>query len=130
MLEAEPRFFRARLQQAELFEKSRRWSQAAEAYGLAAQENPNAVELRVRQATALLSADRPEDARKVLEQVIESRPTDLQARYLLAQTQRELGDGEGAEQTARALDGHGARRRARARGPARRCMPTAAITPR
>ena len=103
VLAAEPRFFRARLQQAELLEKSRRWTQAAEAYGLAAEENPNAAELRVRQATALLSADRPEDARKVLEQVIESRPTDLQARYLLAQTQRELGDGEGAEQTARAL---------------------------
>ena len=103
VLAAEPRFFRARLQQAELFEKSRRWTQAAEAYGLAAQENPNAVELRVRQATALLSADKPEEARKVLEQVIESRPTDLQSRYLLAQTQRELGDGEGAEQTARAL---------------------------
>lgn len=103
VLEMEPRFFRARLQQAELFEKARRWSQAADAYGLAAQENPNAVELRARQATALLSADRPADARKVLEQVIESHPTDVQVRYLLAQTQRELGDGEGAERTARAL---------------------------
>jgi tetratricopeptide (TPR) repeat protein len=59
--------------------------------------------LRVRQATALLSADRTDDARKVLVQVIETHPTDLQARYLLAQTQRELGDGDGAEQTARTL---------------------------
>jgi tetratricopeptide (TPR) repeat protein len=103
VLAAEPRFFRARLQQAEMLEKARRWSEAADAYGLAADEDPNAAELRVRQATALLSADRPDDARTVLEQVIERRPTDLQARYLLAQTQRELGDGEGAEKTARAL---------------------------
>lgn len=103
ILEVEPRYFRARLQQAELYEKQRRWSQAAEAYDLAAQENPNAPELRVRQATALLGADRPDEARTVLEQLIEARPADLQARYLLAQTQRELGDGEGAERTARAL---------------------------
>lgn len=103
LLQAEPRFFRARLQQAEMFEKARRWRQAADAYGLAALENPTAVELRVRQASALLSGDRPEDARKVLEQVIESHPTDLQSRYLLAQTQRELGDADGAERTARGL---------------------------
>ena len=103
LLASEPRFFRARVLQAELFERSRRFADAAEAYGLAAEENPNAPELRMRQASALLGADRPEEAKNVLLQVIESRPTDLQARYLLAQTQREMGDGEGAEATARAL---------------------------
>lgn len=103
VLAVEPRFFRARLQQAEMFERGRRWREAADAYGLAAQENPSAVELRMRQATALLGADQPDAARTVLQQVIEDRPTDLQPRYLLAQAQRELGDAAGAEQTARAL---------------------------
>ena len=103
VLDSEPRFFRARLLQAELFERSRRWNDAAEAYGLAAQENPKATELRLRQATALLSGDRAEEAKTLLQQIVETSPTDLQARYLLAQTQRELGDAEGAEQTARAL---------------------------
>lgn len=103
VLASEPRLLRARLLQADLFEKSRQWAKAAEAYGLAAQENPNAVELRLRQAAALLGAEKPEEARAILTEVIESRPNDLQARYLLAQTQREMGDGEGAEQTALAL---------------------------
>jgi len=103
VLAGEPRFFRARLVQAELLERSRRWSEAAEAYALAAKENPNAAELPVRQAAALLGADRPQDARAVLTDVIARRPADLQARYLLAQAQRELGDQAAAEQTARTL---------------------------
>jgi tetratricopeptide (TPR) repeat protein len=103
VLDNEPRFFRARLVQADLLERARRWDDAATAYGLAAAENPRAVELQVRQAAALLNAERSADARDLLVSVIAAHPADLQARYLLAQAQREQGDLDGAEATGRAL---------------------------
>lgn len=103
VLDSEPRFFRARLVQADLLERLRRWSDAAQSYGLAADENPRATELRVRQAAALLNADRSAEALDLLVDVVDARPGDLQARYLLAQAQRDQGDLDAAEQTGRAL---------------------------
>lgn len=99
VLDTEPRFFRARLVQAELLEKERRWADAAQAYERAAAENPKATELQVRQAAALLNAERAADARELLQGLIKARPGDLQSRYLLAQAQRDLGDLSAAEQT-------------------------------
>lgn len=103
VLDTEPRFFRARLLQADLFEKERRWADAAEAYGRAFVENPKATELQVRQAAALLNADRTAEARELLQGIVTARPGDLQARYMLAQAQRSLGDLAAAEQTGLAL---------------------------
>ncbi len=103
VLDSEPRFFRARLFQADLLERERRWAEAADAYARAFAENPKATELQVREATALLNAGRAADARDVLEAAVGARPADLQARYLLAQAQRELGDLDAAEQTGLAL---------------------------
>lgn len=103
VLDTEPRFFRARLLQADLFEKAQRWTDAADAYGRAFAENPKATELQVRQAAALLSGDRTADARELLQGIVTARPGDLQARYMLAQAQRSLGDLDAAEQTGLAL---------------------------
>lgn len=103
VLDSEPRFFRARLVQADLFERERRWPEAAAAYAQAFVENPKATELQVREATALLNADRAAEARDVLQTAVAARPADLQARYLLAQAQRALGDLAAAEQTGAAL---------------------------
>lgn len=103
VLDTQPRFFRARLLQADLLERDRRWAEAAEAYGRAAEENPKATELQVRQAAALLNADLSADARELLQTLVTTRPGDLQARYLLAQAQRDLGDLDAAEQTGLAL---------------------------
>ncbi len=103
VLDSEPRFFRARLLQADLLERERRWAEAADAYARAFAENPKATELQVREATALLNAERAADARHVLEAAVAARPADLQARYLLAQAQRELGDLDAAERTGTAL---------------------------
>src|SRR5690606_6260810 len=79
------------------------WTDAAEAYGRAFAENPKATELQVRQAAALLNADRTADARELLQGIVTARPGDLQARYMLAQAQRNLGDLAAAEQTGLAL---------------------------
>jgi len=103
VLDTEPRFFRARLLQADLLERERRWAEAAAAYAQAFADNPKATELQVRAATALLNADRPAEARDVLDAAVKARPSDLQARYLLAQAQRSLGDLAAAEQTGTAL---------------------------
>lgn len=103
VLDSEPRFFRARLLQADLLEREQRWAEAATAYAQAFAENPKATELQVRQATVLLNAERAAEARDVLQAAVLARPADLQARYLLAQAQRALGDLDAAEQTGTAL---------------------------
>jgi tetratricopeptide (TPR) repeat protein len=50
-----------------------------------------------------LNADRTADARELLQGIVTARPGDLQARYMLAQAQRNLGDLAAAEQTGLAL---------------------------
>jgi tetratricopeptide (TPR) repeat protein len=99
----EPRFFRAWLLMADLLERDQRYREAAGAYEQAARQNPRATELRVRQGSALLAAEAPAAARDVLEAYVKSAPTDAAGLSLLSEAQRQSGDLDAAEATARRL---------------------------
>ena len=88
------------------YEHERRWSDAAHAYEDLVEQSPRSVELKMRYASALLKAGGRENltkARELLDGVLTTRPTDGQTLYLMSQTQRQLGDAKGAEDTARRL---------------------------
>ena len=93
---------------ADFYERERRWSDAANAYGRALQRTPRSVELKFRYASALLNAGGRENltkARDALTEIVAGPATDTRARalYLLSQTQRRLGDYAEAEATARGV---------------------------
>jgi tetratricopeptide (TPR) repeat protein len=94
---------RARVQIAELYERERRWSDAADAWKDVQNLNARNVEVVVRRASALLSAGRASEARDVAQQGLKDREDDPRLTYVLAQSQRELGDLDAAEATARQL---------------------------
>ena len=88
------------------YEHERRWNDAANAYEDLVQQSPRSVELKMRYASALLKAgghDNLKKARDLLSDALTTRPTDAQTLYLMSQTQRQLGDAKGAEDTARRL---------------------------
>ena len=103
LLDDQPQFFRGRVQLAELYEHQRRWPQAAEAWAKVQGLNPRNTEVATRRAAALLSAAKPADARDVLAAALKIAPADLRMAFMLAQAQRDLGDLDAAEATARAL---------------------------
>lgn len=75
----EPRFFRGWILMAEIFEKKGQFKEAADAYGQATKQGPRTGELRLRQASSLLSADQPAAARDVLQEFVKANPTDAMA---------------------------------------------------
>jgi tetratricopeptide (TPR) repeat protein len=90
----------------ELYERERRWREAATAYGAAVQRTPRNLDLKTRYASALLNAGGRSDilkAREALTDVAESRKTDARVLYLLAQAQRRAGDSAASIATARGL---------------------------
>jgi len=100
--ESDPRLLPAL---GEFYERDRRWSDAARAYGLAMQTAPRNTEIRARYASALVNAggrDNLLKAREALDGLTSSRPGE-QARilYLLSQTERRLGNSDAAEAAAR-----------------------------
>jgi tetratricopeptide (TPR) repeat protein len=103
LLDDQPQFFRGRVQLAELYEHQRRWPQAAEAWAKVQGLNPRNTEVATRRAAALISAGKPADARDVLTAALKIAPTDLRMTFMLAQAQRDAGDLDAAEATARAL---------------------------
>ena len=91
---------------ADLYERERRWKDAADTYVLALQATPRSSELKTRYATALLNGGGREaigKARDVLNDVLSTRANDARALYLLSQAERRLGDLDAAEATARRL---------------------------
>ena len=96
---------------ADFYERERRWSDAAGAYGRALQHAPAAAlarnsvnDLKTRYASALMNAGGRENidkARTALTEVTAVRTTDARALYLLSQAQRRLGDFTEAEAAAR-----------------------------
>jgi tetratricopeptide (TPR) repeat protein len=90
---------------ADFYERERRWSDAAAAYGQAVQRAPrNATDLKTRYASALMNAggrDNLEKARAALTEVAAVNRTDARVLYLLSQVQRRLGDPANAEASAR-----------------------------
>ena len=103
LLDDQPQFFRGRVQLAELYEHQRRWPQAADAWAKVQALNPRNTEVAARRATALISAGRAADARDVLAAALKVAPNDLRMSFMLVQAQRDAGDLEAAEATARAL---------------------------
>ena len=90
----------------ELYENEQRWDEAASAYEKAVTASPRNLELKSRLATALLSSgDTGKAGRAVelLQEVRKGRPSDARTLYLLAEAQRNAGDLDAAEVTARDL---------------------------
>jgi len=90
----------------DFYERGRRWSDSATAYGMAVQRQPRNMDLKIRYGSALLNAGGRENAvkaRDALTEAAASRTTDQRVLYLLSQAQRRAGDPGVAEAMARRL---------------------------
>jgi len=88
----------------DFYERARRWSDSAKAYGIAVDRQPRNVDLKIRYGSVLLNAGGRENAAKArdaLNEAASSRTTDQRVLYLLSQAQRRAGDPSLAEATAR-----------------------------
>lgn len=90
----------------EAYDKEQRWSEAAAAYGRAAERSPRDNAIRTRWAQALLNTEETANirqARDLLLELTQANPTSGWPLYLLVRAQRESGDLDGAEHSARRL---------------------------
>ena len=102
-LRAAPTFFRAQVRLIELYERSRRWKEAAEAYARAQSMNPKA-DLTGGRAAALINAGETGQAQTLLEEAIgKAAKPDASLLYLLAEAQRQSDDLAAASATAARL---------------------------
>lgn len=102
-LEENPEFFRGHVRLAELYERQRRFQDAADAYGHAQAANARA-DLSTRHAASLINAGKPADARELLQSAIARKTApDAGMLYMLAQSQRMLKDFDGASTTVQKL---------------------------
>jgi tetratricopeptide (TPR) repeat protein len=102
-LRENPGFFRGHVRLAELYERQRRFKDAAGAYARAQAANARA-DLAPRQASSLINAGKPADARDLLQDALRRKTSpDASLLYMLAQAQRQLKDVEGAAATAQKL---------------------------
>jgi len=102
-LEQKPSLVRARVQLAELYEHERKWTQASDTWATVQEANPRNTTIASRRASALLNAGKPGDAKSVVAEALKLQPGDAQLSYLLAQSERDLGNLEAAETIARQL---------------------------
>jgi tetratricopeptide (TPR) repeat protein len=102
-----PESFRAQLRLAELYEGAEHWTEAADAYAKAQAMNAGrAASLTPRRAVALLSGGRAADAKALIETALKTGRGDGGdpiLLYLLAESQRQLKDLDGARATAQKL---------------------------
>ncbi len=101
-----PGSFRAQLRLAELYEGAEHWTEAADAYAKAQAMNAGrAASLTPRRAVALLSGGRAADAKALIETALNTSRGDGDPilLYLLAESQRQLKDLDGARVTAQKL---------------------------
>jgi len=102
-LAANPSSFRGLVRLTELYERQRRWKDAAAAYARAEKANPRA-DLTSGRAAALMNSGAPVEARDLLMASIAKRKTpDAALLYLLAESQRQAKDFDGAAATAQTL---------------------------
>jgi tetratricopeptide (TPR) repeat protein len=102
-LKVNPTHFSGLIKLTQLYEQQQRWKEAAGAYARAQVANPRA-DLLGGQAAALLNAGVPAEARAVLKEGIGKRAKpDAALLYLLAESERQLKNSEGAAATAREL---------------------------
>ena len=103
VLQDQPQFFRGRVQLAELYERQHRWTEAADAWARVQSLSSRNPEIATHRATALVNAGRTAEARDVIKEALTVTPNDLRLSFLLAQTQHDAGDLDGALATARSL---------------------------
>jgi tetratricopeptide (TPR) repeat protein len=103
LLEDQPQFFRGRVQIAELYDRQQQWAEAAQAWAAVQKLNARNTEVMARRASSLMNGGRPAEARDVLRDALKLAPNDVRMSFMLAQAQRDAGDVDGAEATARAL---------------------------
>jgi tetratricopeptide (TPR) repeat protein len=102
-VEYNPAHFRGQVRLIELYERQRRWKEAAAAYANAEKANPRA-DLTSGHAAALMNAGAPDQARALVQGVIAKRPApDAGLLYLLAESQRQSKDLDAAAATAQQL---------------------------
>ncbi len=98
-----PEFFRGHVRLAELYDRQRRFEDAAASYAQAQAANSGA-NVSPRQAASLINAGKPQAARDLLQTAIAAKSTpDAALLYMLAQSQRLLKDLDGATATAQRL---------------------------
>jgi tetratricopeptide (TPR) repeat protein len=103
LLDDQPQFFRGRVQLAETLDRQHKYADAAAAWATVQGLNPRNTEIAARHASSLINAGRAGEARGILTDALKQAPGDLRLTFMLAQAQRDAGDLEGAETTARAL---------------------------
>ena len=103
LLEYQPQFFRARVQIAELYDRQQQWNDAAQAWASVQKLNARNTEVMARRATALMNGGRAAEAQAVVRDALKLAPDDVRLTFILTQAQRDAGDLEGAEATARGL---------------------------
>ena len=101
VIAAEPQFTRALIDRADVALRQRRWDEAAAAFGKAAAAMPDRLDLKLRQASALLRGGQPDAARDLLETVERDRGTDARVPFLLVDVERARHDYVKAERAAR-----------------------------
>ena len=94
---------RALVYLGELYGRVKKHDEAANAFGRAAELRPGVLDLRLRQAGALVTAGRAAAARDLLKETAELHAKEPRVLYLLAEVERSLQDYDGAEATARKL---------------------------
>src|SRR5215471_7913072 len=97
LLDAQPQFFRARVQLSETLDRQKRWKEAAQSWAAAQALNPRNPELLARRASALINAGNAAEAMGIIRDALKQQPNDLRLNVLLAQAQRDAGDLDGAE---------------------------------
>jgi tetratricopeptide (TPR) repeat protein len=101
VIAAEPKFTRALIDRADVAQRQRRWDDAAAAFAKAAEALPDRLDLRLRQASALLRGGHADTARDLLEKVQRDHAADSRIPYLLVDVERARHDYAGAERAAR-----------------------------
>jgi len=97
----EPQFTRALIDRADVALRQRRFDEAAAAFGKASAAMPDRLDLKLRQASALLRAGKPDAARDLLETVERDRGDDARVPFLLVDVERARHDYQRAERAAR-----------------------------
>src|SRR5829696_1432268 len=85
LLEEQPQLFRARVQIAELYDRQRQWTAAADAWAAVQKQNARNTEVMARRASSLLNGGRAADARDVLREALKIAPNDVRLSFILAQ---------------------------------------------